>query len=749
MHIADEEGDPYAVDLAGRLGAYVVGNDSDFVVLNTEGYQGYIPMDELLWSWTLPAPDDEQPQSVDAGDDGFQPVRKGKKKPAPAAVDVRQRTGLGLLPMDLELDLDRLPESLPTNLTLALSVYRPAAFAAHLNLSPSLLPLVGALAGNDYTQTGVSGTSRQSFTHLFFPHDLTLAQRIDLVASTLRSILSASSASSKRKVKPVASVMDLIDAAITKLLLRDPSTLGSGERERIIDKIVDATLQYAIPPREDGVPALNVSSACTIHEPSVCPLVDMLSQGGDEVDVCTREIRRRYLAAYRAGNLSPHILDAVSTGTAWPRLFLENPNMESTARSVGRPIREWIYAILEDALGLPDSSENVSTVDDDDDDELVDVVEDQTDSEAEKVEEKIMLDRVDPLSELELKLQRLQLEQRARNEDGIISTANTRPASSAAYLSMSSSFLTSAPSIRTSASRRGNKVVKEHVRRATRLAEEDVVVPSLPSLIARHPDSEESDTAKDVSLLIQDDDARLELFLRILDSDFPELRALPRDQLMAVVTVRHVVRRLQMRAQQSGSHKDREKERWTQSEVRAFLAAFDWATVGAPTVTVGSDVRTRAEGGRLTQSGLKADEMEPALVVIPVEDRNVQLTAQVSTTMEAVEHLSQVLFLTERVPSPAHLFSGRRFHMWLTSRSMDHTPVGNESANVSRMAFEACMIRMEEAFSHETWKKSRKEKKKAAAEDTSIAKSSKFPVVRQRSAQGSSMYSLLAGLEVE
>ena len=45
IHIADEEGDPYMVELAARLGGYVLGQDSDFVVPNAEGYAGYIPMD--------------------------------------------------------------------------------------------------------------------------------------------------------------------------------------------------------------------------------------------------------------------------------------------------------------------------------------------------------------------------------------------------------------------------------------------------------------------------------------------------------------------------------------------------------------------------------------------------------------------------------------------------------------------------------------------------------------------------------
>jgi hypothetical protein len=49
IHFADEEGDPYAVELAGRLGGYVIGKDSDFVIFHSDGYKGYIPLDEMTW----------------------------------------------------------------------------------------------------------------------------------------------------------------------------------------------------------------------------------------------------------------------------------------------------------------------------------------------------------------------------------------------------------------------------------------------------------------------------------------------------------------------------------------------------------------------------------------------------------------------------------------------------------------------------------------------------------------------------
>jgi hypothetical protein len=49
IHFADGEADPYAVELAGRVGGYIVANDSDFMVFNSDGYLGYVPFEEMTW----------------------------------------------------------------------------------------------------------------------------------------------------------------------------------------------------------------------------------------------------------------------------------------------------------------------------------------------------------------------------------------------------------------------------------------------------------------------------------------------------------------------------------------------------------------------------------------------------------------------------------------------------------------------------------------------------------------------------
>jgi hypothetical protein len=79
IYFADEEADPYVVELAGRIQGYVAAIDSDFVDLNQEGYKGYIPFDEIIW--TTPAVEEEETAAPeDDVDDDFQVWRGPRRR---------------------------------------------------------------------------------------------------------------------------------------------------------------------------------------------------------------------------------------------------------------------------------------------------------------------------------------------------------------------------------------------------------------------------------------------------------------------------------------------------------------------------------------------------------------------------------------------------------------------------------------------------------------------------------------------
>ncbi|KAG2142284.1 uncharacterized protein EDB93DRAFT_1329756 [Suillus bovinus] len=687
VHFADEEGDPYAVELAGRLGAFVIGNDSDFVILNSGKYAGYIQLDDMLWA---------VPKSVDAGsgdDDGeFRTVKKAKTKKKSAA---QQGTRRGLIP----------PEH-STNLTLSVSVYTPAALASHFKIPVTLLPLLGALVGNDFSNQSSTQRNVQS---LFFERHLTLSQRISRVGSTLNAILSA--ATQKRKARhQVGSVMDLIDRSVHALLIRQPSTMASGEIDAIVDRIVNAALQYAIDKYDGdtcGPDGLWPSKICALHPAETCRLPGLFSRAlllsadnevadnnAAERDNQLSRIHSLYISAYRSGHLQPKLMDILNTGTFWPRLFLENPDAENVARSIGRPIREWIYAILEDAVGLPEAPEgsgnskveqfDTSQMDEEDEDELIDVVEEHSED-----------DEADLLAPLRGELQKLRVP-----DEG--------PETPASVISQSRSHFPPGP-----------KCVMEYVRRGTRVAPESVTVPDISRLLVSsvfHGHSQEDWTPLPLRSALE----RMSVFLHILYSSTVALEELPSEQLVCALVLRWVVRVMHLRAIESSS-KEREKEKWTRSEASAFIAFYtseghslDFRTMPAPS---GSE----PNGGSETT---------------PISSRSIQLMAQVLMAIESIHHLSQVLLVSERVPIRVHTLSGQAFHMFLTqkgSNCRDTLPVG---------LWDACTEGLDDAFAEERPIKGKKLKVNG--------KPIERPSVRKAARVGTagSQFGLLADLQV-
>ena len=634
IHFADGEADGYAVELAGRVGGYVLGTDSDFVVLHTEGYLGYIPLDEMTWQSNLPV--DDVPPQEDIG--GFRAVRSKAK----GKVINESGRSRGLAPPNVE------------GMALVVTVYQPEVLAEHFKIPVTLLPLLGALVGNDFTSQ--SQSNRRSIRSLFFEKHLTPMQCITLVANTIQNILSPSAPKRRKQKHQVGSVMDLIDRAVNSLLSRSIAFLGSGEVDNIADQIVEGTLEYAISRRE-GEPSRQVelwpTDVCALHEPESCPLLSIISRVSVEAEKWTADgqasdelrrkhaVRGKFLDAYRKGHLAPKILDTLNSGTFWPRHFLENPDLETVGRSFGRPIRLWGYAIIHDAVGLPCNEDEGDESDDErndivaGDDELIDVVESDDDRSSTSED--------DPLAPLKGELHRL------RGSSGV-----------------DTSFSSARPRFR-------HPIITEYIRRGTRVAQEAIVVKPLHELV-HSPGVILED---DVALLLRPQSERLTFFLQVLHSDDPGVRALPPEQMSVALCLRWVLRTIHERAQESDSI-DRHKERWTSHEVQCFLASFGW-TAEDPT---------------------RMDVELPAIV-----DRNVQLVAQTLTTMESIEHLSQILFLSDLLPSSAHNFSGKAFHAYLTGL------LRLDRDTVPATLLEACLHGLEDALIEEKKRKAKKMKK--------------------------------------
>ncbi|KAI0783009.1 PIN domain-like protein [Abortiporus biennis] len=684
IHFADEEGDPFAVELAARLGGYVVGQDSDYVILNAEGYKGYIPMAEMVWT----AVSDEEAQSVNDyqdDDDGFQTVVKSKAKRKAIALQ-KARVGHGIIPPDDSNDLQ-----------LTVLLYSPSILADKLQIPASLLPLLASLVGNDFTGTKESSSSittaqGTNLQWLFFERQLSLSQRITRVATTLHSILAAAlspSAKGKSKVQ-VNSVMELIEKAVTTLMVRSPDSIGSGEKDRVVDRIVEATLQYAIPKYQgdlEGDASLKTSDVCPLHVEEECPLMKYINQPllsflsedeGESVQARRAHVAQLYIDAYRVGDFDSRLMDVLNTGTFWCRPFLENPDIESVSRSIGRSIHEVCYSLLQDGVGLPErvaeddlvgESSQVDEVGDDDDDELVDVVEEDSESED-----------GDPLAPLRGALQRLD-----GSDDG--NTVDT----SAASMTSRSKAIHSQPMI-----------ILEFVRRGTRFAPDEVVVPPLADILAKYPRNVVQNI--DIPMQLRSEDERFTFFLQYLDSDFPQVRNLHPEQLLIVLSLRWVVSRMYLRArasENSPGYRDRVKEVWTKQEARAYLlSSFDSSASDHP------------------------ESQNP-----PIENRSIQLIAQISTALSAIQRFSQILLLAQSrcLIAPILNFSGIAFHRYLTGPRPGSKTILLDQSTVSASLWEASVIGLDDAFVAEPAGK-KKKAKQASVVPVNGAKVGKKPV---------------------
>ena len=648
VHFADEEADSYAVELAGRLGGYVLSGDSDFVIFATEDYLGYIPFDELIWN--AQDLDEIATEAEPDDDDDFKVVRRSKEKQKLS--NNRSRTStIGIVPPEVT-----------TGLTLSAQFYNPFTLASHLNLAVSLLPLLGAFVGNDYSKQFVSSDRNPRIR--FFERQSTSAQRINHVATTLRSTLDPSS--QKRRQKPVESVMELIERTVRILLDRSISSLGSTEVQQVVDGIVEATLPYTIPKADTPTSELWPTEICTLHEPDVCPILPIFSRcianlssslEQENDAVAQRDtIRRLYITAYRKGDLSPQVMDVLNTASYWPKLFLESPDTATVSVYIGRRIREWGYSILEDAVGLPDSAEgegednqNGGLDEDGGEDEMVDVVE-------ESDEEDLPASTPDKLRTL-------------------CPSDNHSPET---LVPISPSSQTSQPA--------PPKFVHEYVRRGMRLVPDEVPVPPLASLLDAIPCF---DSQSRVPLQLRSDQERMSVLLHALQSDTALVRALPCEQLAVALTLRWVLQCAHSRAQESNGSSANEKEKWTRYEARSFLASFSWSKL--------------------------PDDVKENTMTVPIENRNIQLMAQVLMALESVEHLSQILLLADLVPMPIHLFSGKRCHAYWTG--VDRF----EEDGLHSDLWEACTAGLEDGIFLEVKQKNVK-KPKANRQTATVAK---------------------------
>jgi hypothetical protein len=118
------------------------------------------------------------------------------------------------------------------------------------------------------------------------------------------------------------------------------------EIDKITEKVVQSTLEYAMDSPEYLFQQERSSQTSG-------------SQSQDSVNNM-EQVQELYLKAYHHGLLHARLMEVFTHGACFPRLFLEDPDRECCARSIGRPVRDVIWKIFVTGGGIPDRPEVAS-----------------------------------------------------------------------------------------------------------------------------------------------------------------------------------------------------------------------------------------------------------------------------------------------------------------------------------------------------------------------------------------------------
>ncbi|KAK8847516.1 hypothetical protein IAR55_005374 [Kwoniella newhampshirensis] len=613
IHIAPQgEADGVCVSLANQLGGYVLGQDSDFVIMigRVENVKGYVPLDMMMW---IEGENAQNSRHSSPSDDSFQPVNHGRSN---QATMVRQSA--------------LLPQPSYSNPTLVLTVVLPQTLRQRLRLPPHYMPLFASLCGNDYTPT--------STLSQFFESNLDTVQRVEKAARILREQLFSPTANAKSSTNPGDQVVELVKRVIKKLTVYPLDTEQA--LQDMVDIIIDAALQYAIPPGGECCSIFPFCGECT---PTGCQTAPQSKGEGADDDL--HAARMAYAAAQRRG-----YLNTVITGWLYPdRTYLwgvlEDPTIASLRTSeLARRIRAAAWGIADEGLGglrWPEEEEEQ---------------EQERDAGNESV------DTADSTVEDEAKVG----DRALRNLLGVDGSENSSEVGEGVQTDNTTLVDTDVIS-NLSASR----VVTEYGRQG-----------SSSRLIAYQlelPATEKLSTGK-LPTCLRPLEERLRAYLAPLSSDTPLVRALPTSLQPLVAVVRSCI------FDCAGAGKST-TSRWRRDEVTAVLrAAVGTLTMwrkdlSRETKHDHSGIRTKARLG-------ESESKEGGMLYPMLESRNAQLVAQISSTMVDTHLLAQSLLLLPTIPSggitsveqigPTHLipflfFSGVTIHQLLSETEPDAT----------------------------------------------------------------------------
>ncbi|OCF58649.1 hypothetical protein L486_03139 [Kwoniella mangroviensis CBS 10435] len=233
------EADGVCVSMAEKVGGYVFGRDSDFVILmgRTERVRGYVPIDMLNWIEGPSNNNTDQPPGARANgseQDSFRPVHNGRRNMnGPTSNFMNKQSSL-------------IPSSTLKNPTLVITYIPSQALRHRLRIPSTHLPLFASLCGTDYIPPSIA-------VQLYENH-LTSFQKIEKAARILREQLyspsnNATSNGKRKSDNPGDQVVELVRRVIKKLCVYPFDTQQS--LDETVDLIIEAALQYSLPSNVD------------------------------------------------------------------------------------------------------------------------------------------------------------------------------------------------------------------------------------------------------------------------------------------------------------------------------------------------------------------------------------------------------------------------------------------------------------------------------------------------------------------
>lgn len=329
-HVPSGEADGACVTMAERIGGYVLGQDTDFLILvgKSEGVAGYVPLDML--NWIEGEVSEEEAQDDKLGQSPtktFRPAYGRRKK----SHTPRQSS---LLP--------------PPNYrhpTLVMTVIPPQTLRQRLRLPANYMALFASLVGNDYTPPEA--------LERFYEPSLGVCQRIEKAARVLREQLFSPSANNRRDVNPGDFVVELVRRVVKKLCIWQYDT--EPDLLRVVNSIIEAALQYTSPHGGEccsTYPFCGELDSLGCQTPYNRPNIPGSSMNSEDNHSQSHEALEAYAAAQRKGSLP-----FITHGWLYPnRIYLrgtlEDPTMASPRTWEGsRGVRLASYVIAEEGLG--------------------------------------------------------------------------------------------------------------------------------------------------------------------------------------------------------------------------------------------------------------------------------------------------------------------------------------------------------------------------------------------------------------